>query len=181
MVKRLVVGLSLGLVTGIVLAVALVQGLGVSFLAPPLGHAGNAVLAYLAAAAAGGLVGLVAGKPIWSSEGKIESVLKAVFGTVLALGGMWALRRFGTMPMDLTALKAGVGPIGELPFTSLPIITGVLGAFFELDNTPSAKDDKEADAGKGKAAGKSKVRVAEEAEEAEEEEEEEEPKARKKR
>lgn len=176
MVKRLVVGLALGLVTGMVLAVALVQGLNVSFMT-----AGGAVLAYLAAAAAGGIVGLVAGKPIWSSEGKIESILKAVFGMVLALGGMWALRRFGTTTMDLTALKAGVGPFGELPFTSLPIITGVLGAFFELDNNPADKDDgKSGEKGAG-----SKVRVAGKAEDAEEEEEEAEeeeaPKAKKKR
>ncbi len=175
MVKRLVVGLSIGLVTGIVLAVALVQGLNVSFMT-----AGGAVLAYLAAAASGGIVGLVTGKPIWASEGKIESILKAAVGAVLALGGMWLLRRFGTMPLDLTALKAGIGPIGELPFTSLPIITGVLGAFYEIDNTPADKDDES----KGEKGG-GKVRVADKAaasEEAEEEEEEEEaPKAKKKR
>jgi hypothetical protein len=176
MLKRLVVGLSLGLVTGMVLAVALVQGLNVSFMTT-----GGAVLAYLAAAASGGIVGLVAGKPIWSSEGKIESGLKAVFGMVLALGGMWALRKFGTTTMDLTALKAGVGPFGELPFTSLPIITGVLGAFFELDNTPADKDDDK----KGEKGGGTKVRVGDKAADTEEseevEEEEEAPKAKKKR
>ncbi len=176
MVKRLVVGLSIGLVTGIVLAVALVQGLNVSFMT-----AGGAVLAYLAAAASGGIVGLVTGKPIWASEGKIESILKAAVGAVLALGGMWLLRRFGTMPLDLTALKAGIGPIGELPFTSLPIITGVLGAFYEIDNTPADKDDES----KGEKGGGGKVRVADKAAESEEaeadEEEEEAPKAKKKR
>lgn len=179
MLKRLIVGLTLGLVTGMVLAVALVQGLNVSFMT-----AGGAVLAYLAAAASGAIVGLVAGKPIWSSEGKIESALKAVFGMVLALGGMWALRKFGTTTVDLTALKAGVGPFGELPFTSLPIITGLLGAFYEVDNTPESKDDEKKDGKAGKNGG-SKVRVgakAEQAEEAEDEEEEEEaPKAKKKR
>jgi hypothetical protein len=152
--------------------------LNVSFLST---STGGALLAFLAAAASGCLVGLVAGKPIWSSEGKIESILKAVFGTVLGLGGMWALRRFGTMPMDLTALKAGVGPIGELPFTSLPIITGVLGAFFELDNTPADKDDEKKEKGEKSSAGNGKVRVAHEEEDAEEEEEEEAPKAKKKR
>ena len=173
MVKRLVVGLSIGLVTGLVLAVALVQGLNVSFMT-----AGGAILAYLAAAASGGIVGLVTGKPIWSSEGKIESILKASVGAMLALGGMWLLRRFGTMPLDLTALKAGVGPIGELPFTSLPILTGVLGAFYGIDNTPADKDDET----KG-AKGGGKVRVADKSPESEEAEEEEEeaPKAKKKR
>jgi hypothetical protein len=177
MLKRLLVGLMLGLVIGVVIAVALVQGLNVSFMTT-----GGAVLAFLSAAAAGALTGLVAGKPIWSSEGKIESGLKAVFGAVLALGGMWALRHFGTMPLDLTAFKAGAGPLGELPMTSLPIITGVLGAFFEMDNTPAAEKDEKDKAGDKKANG-AKVRVASEdtSDEEEEAEEEEAPKAKKKR
>jgi hypothetical protein len=178
MVKRLVVGLMLGLVIGVVIAVALVQGLNVSFQTT-----GGAVLAFLAAAASGALTGLVTGKPIWSAEGKIESGLKAIFGAVLALGGMWALRHFGTMPLDLTNLKAGSGPIGELPMTSLPIITGVLGAFFELDNTPAAEKDGEKEKAGDKGANGAKVRVAAAKDEAEEEDEEEEeaPKAKKKR
>ena len=177
MVKRLVVGLMLGLVTGLVLAVALVQGLNVSFMTT-----GGGVLAFLAAAASGAIVGLVAGKPIWASEGKIESILKAVFGAVLALGGMWALRRFGTMPIDLTAFKAGVGPVGLLPFTSLPILTGVLGAFFELDNTPPTTEEKAATSAKSADKKGGNVRVADAADEDDAEEEEEDaPRAKKKR
>jgi hypothetical protein len=179
MVKRLAVGLILGLVIGVVIAVALVQGLNVSFQTT-----GGAVLAFLAAAASGAITGLVTGKPIWSSEGKIESGLKAVFGAVLALGGMWALRHFGTTPLDLTGLKAGAGPIGELPMTSLPIITGLLGAFFEIDNTPASEKEGDKDAKAGdKGANGAKVRVAAAKDEAEEEDEEEEeaPKAKKKR
>ncbi|HVH43689.1 MAG TPA: hypothetical protein VM925_15145 [Labilithrix sp.] len=132
MLKRLIVGLLLGAVVGIVLAVVLVQGLGVTtFDQGALGAAG----AYLAAAITGVLTGLVAGKPIWSADGKIEAGLKAFFGALLALGGMFVLRQWVHVNVDLTALKASSGEIGHLPAASLPIIAAVLAGFFELDNT----------------------------------------------
>src|SRR6187455_2228321 len=103
MLKRLIVGLILGTVIGAVVAAVLVQGLG------------NAVFAYLAAAVTGVITGLVAGKPIWSSDGKIESGLKAFFGVLLGLGGMFALRTWANMHLDLSMLKAGEGALGNLP------------------------------------------------------------------
>jgi hypothetical protein len=170
MIKRLAIGLVLGLVLGAIIGVALVQGLGMSF-----AGTGGAVLAYLAAAGTGVLTGLVAGKPIWSADGKIEAGLKAFFGALLALGGMFAIRQWLTVDLDLTALKAGHGPIGELPVASLPIIAGVLGTFFELDNTGKKKDDGDKKDEKASEA-KSKVRVAKKDEaEADKIEEEEEP------
>lgn len=161
MLKRLVVGLFLGMVSGAILAAAIVQGLGVvSFADSALGAAG----AYLAAALTGVVTGLVAGKPIWSADGKIEAVLKAFFGALIALGGMFVLRQWAHVPVDLTALKASNGPtdLGQLPAVSLPIIAAVLAAFFELDNTGAASADQDAVDPKrgGRTAGK--VRVIEE-------------------
>jgi hypothetical protein len=183
MLKRLFVGLFLGAVVGAILAAVLVQGLGVmSFDASTLGAAG----AYLAAAVVGVLTGLVAGKPIWSQDGKIEAGLKAFFGALIALGGMFVLRQWVHVNVDLTALKASSGPtdLGQLPAVSLPIIAAILGGFFELDNDSAAdKEKKDAQGGSAKASADKKVRVAgeDEAEEAEDEKEEEAAPAKKRR
>jgi hypothetical protein len=181
MVKRLIVGLFLGAVIGAIVAAVLVQGLGVtSFDASSLGAAG----AYLAAAATGLVTGLVAGKPIWSQDAKIEAALKGFFGALIALGGMFVLRQWVHIHVDLSALKASAGPaeIGQLPAASLPIVSAVLAAFFELDNTPDAEKAEEKAEGK-KAEGK-KLRVAEkdaEDDATEDEKEEDEAPAKKKR
>src|SRR5262249_27963426 len=180
MVKRLFVGLFLGAVMGAIVAAALVQGMGVlSFDTWALGAAG----AYLSAAVTGLLTGLIAGKPIWSSGAKMEAGLKAFFGALIALGGMFVLRQWVHASVDLSELKASAGPtdLGQLPAASLPIIAAVLGAFFELDNTDTPP--------KGEAEGDSKeerkkLRVAEkEADEegAEDDKEEEAPPPAKKR
>jgi hypothetical protein len=176
MLKRLIVGLVLGGVIGAVVAAVLVQGLG--WLAFP-----NAVVAYLTAAATGVITGLVAGKPIWSADGKIEAGLKAFFGALLGLGGMFALRSWVKVDLDLETLKAGHGFVGELPAASLPLIAMLLAGFYELDNSGSGdkKEEESKDGSAKKEAGKKeKVRVAEEEEAAEEEEEEERPAAKKK-
>jgi hypothetical protein len=95
---------------------------------------------YLSAAVVGVVTGLVAGKPIWASGGQIEAGLKAVFGALLAAGGMFALQRWGhthlTLPMGI-----GDGEIGQLPAVALPLIGAVLGGFYELDNTGGGKED----------------------------------------
>ncbi|HSO40318.1 MAG TPA: hypothetical protein VLT33_47660 [Labilithrix sp.] len=176
MLKRLIVGLILGTVIGAVVAAILVQGLGMVMFS-------NAVFAYLAAAATGVITGLVAGKPIWAADGKIEAGLKAFFGILLGLGGMFALRTWGNVHVDLSMLKAGEGMLGYLPAASLPIIAGVLSAFYEIDNSPSEGGKKDDDATSSaasskKSAGK-KVRVEAE-DEAEDDEEVEEPAAKKK-
>lgn len=168
MLKRLIVGLILGTVIGAVVAAVLVQGLGMVLFS-------NAVFAYLAAAATGVITGLVAGKPIWSADGKIEAGLKAFFGVLLALGGMFALRTWANVNLDLSMLKAGEGALGSLPAASLPIIAAVLAGFYEIDNSPSPdgeKKDSAASASSKKGNGK-KVRVADEDEQAEDEEAEE--------
>ena len=107
MLARLLIGLVLGTVIGGVVAAVLVQGLGIPVFTNPF-------FAYLAAAATGVVTGLVAGKPIWSAEGRIEAGLKAFFGLLLSLGGMFALRQWVHVNVDLGALKAGAGEIGML-------------------------------------------------------------------
>lgn len=176
MLKRLIVGLILGTVIGAVVAAVLVQGLGMALFS-------NAAFAYLAAAATGVITGLVAGKPIWSADGKIEAGLKAFFGVLLALGGMFALRTWANVHLDLSMLKAGEGALGSLPAASLPIIAAVLAGFYEIDNSPSEGGDKKDDssaAGSSKKGSGKKVRVAEEDEEAEAEEADEPASAKKK-
>jgi hypothetical protein len=154
MLKRLLVGLVVGIVIGGVAAAAIIKGLGVTtFAATGIGPA----FAYLAAIATGVVAGLVAGKPIWAKGAWIEVGLKAFFGSLLAAGAMFALRRWGTVPVDLAAL--GAGPIGLLPATSLPILATILSVFYELDNTDAPEG--EASASKDSSSnGKGNKRVA---------------------
>src|SRR5580658_7988684 len=132
MLRRLLVGLVLGLVVGGLVAAGFVQGLHVLTFGD---GTGGALFAYATAAVTGVLTGLVAGKPIWASGAKIEAGLKAFFGALIAAGLMFALRRWLTSPVDLGFLGGGEGAIGELPAASLPLVAAVLGGFFELDNT----------------------------------------------
>jgi hypothetical protein len=160
MLRRLLLGLVIGLLTGSLVAAALISGLGMLTF-------GSALFAYAFAAATGVLTGLVAGTPIWAKGGQIEAGLKAFFGALLAAGGMFAIRKWLMMGVDLSVLHAGAGAIGELPAASLPVIGAVLGAFYELDNTDPPADEKargsssgSSGAGAGQKNGK-KVRVSE--------------------
>src|SRR5450755_627669 len=134
MIRRLFVGLVLGALVGAIVAAALIKGLGVLVF--------GTVLALAAAAATGALVGLVAGKPIWANGAKIEAGLKAGVGAVIGVVGMLLVRKFLGESVDLSQFGAGAGAIGDLPATSLPIIAGVLGAFYEIDNTPETTEKK---------------------------------------
>jgi len=154
--KRLVLGILIGLIVGGLVAAGVVTGL--HWLAFSNAGVLGAAMAYALAAGTGVVVGLVAGKPIWAKGGQIEAALKAFFGALLAAGGMFALRTWAHVDVDLAMLHAGSGPIGELPAASLPIIAAVLGGFYELDNTPESKD------GKSRTRVASNVRVAEDAE-----------------
>ena len=162
MLKRLLFGLLFGLLVGGLLAAAVIKGVGMYAFT---GGAGAAALAYVFAAVTGVLVGLVAGKPIWASGGQIEAGLKAVVGAGVAAAAMWAMRRWFGMDLNLHSL--GISPAiptaaGLLPAVTLPLIAGVLGAFYEADNTPSPEDEKGAKSSKGKTpASNKKVRVSE--------------------
>ncbi|HEY2509624.1 MAG TPA: hypothetical protein VGI39_02090 [Polyangiaceae bacterium] len=159
MVKRLFVGLVLGLIVGGLVAAGVIAGL--QWLTVPA-----AFFAYALAAVTGVLVGLVAGKPIWAQGGGIEGGLKAFFGALLAAGGMFALRTWVHTDVDLTMLHAGSGAIGDLPAASLPLIAAVLAGFYELDNTP---DPEGKGAGRARIAAKSRIAEGAAAEDDEEE------------
>jgi hypothetical protein len=166
--RRLIIGLVLGLIVGGVLAAALVR-LG----QPEFIGAGGDVLAYASAAVAGVLTGLVAGKPIWVSGAKIEAALKAVFGALMGAGGMFALRQWVKVEVPDIALLGitGPSPVGALPALSLPIIAAVLGALFGLDNTEDPTEEapkarKRVAAGPAGAATKSRVGDDEDVDEA---------------
>jgi hypothetical protein len=166
MLKRLLFGLVFGLFVGGLLAAAVVKGLGMAVFA----GTGGAVLAYVFAAVTGVLVGLVAGKPIWASGGQIEAGLKAFAGAIVGAGAMFAMRRWLNIDLDLHSMGLGTGAAGHLAVATLPLIAGVLGAFYEADNTPTTEDPKsKKDA---PASSKSKVRVSEPKDEDEELEEE---------
>ena len=103
----------------------------------------GAILAYVAAVLSGLLIGLVAGKPIWAKDAKIEAGTKAVVGAVLAAGLLYAVRRwladvplpFAIGPLGETA-PGTTGTLGSLAISSLALVTGAVGGFFEADNTP---------------------------------------------
>ena len=108
-----------------------------------------AIIAYLAAAVTGVLVGLIAGKPIWAKDAKIEAGMKAFVGALLGAGLMYAVRRWLTMPLpfvlgplsganlSLGEAATSTGTVGGMAITSLAAIAAVLGGFYEVDNDPS--------------------------------------------
>ena len=157
MIGRLLFGIIKGIIVGGLVGFALAK---MGFVAP------GAVIAYIGAAVTGVLIGLVAGKPIWAKDAKIEAGMKAVVGALLGAGLMWAARRWlggVPIPFSLGALAepsrslhetGSFGTVGGLALTSLPVVAGLLGAFYEVDNTPAASTDEKksepakADAGK---------------------------------
>jgi len=131
MLGRLVVGIIKGLVLGGLLGFGLVK-LGFAVPGP--------IIAYLAAALAGVLIGLVAGKPIWARDAKIEAGMKAAVGAILGAGLMFIARRWlqVTLPFSVGELGGpeGTGTLGGLAITSLALVTAAIGGFYEADNTP---------------------------------------------
>src|SRR6185436_16816022 len=128
-------------------------------------------IAYLAASVTGVLIGLIAGKPIWAKDAKIEAGMKAFVGALLGAGLMFAVRRWLTMPIpiDLGILAAAneslsetakTGTVGGLAMTSLAAIAAVLGGFYEADNDPTDENEKETPASATKKAPASGKRIA---------------------
>jgi hypothetical protein len=150
-----------GLVVGGLLGFALAKA---GFIAP------GAIMAYLAGAGAGALVGLVAGKPIWAKDAKIEAGMKAVVGALLGAGLMFVARKWlgFLMPVSLGSLADAnaslgetnvMGSFGGLAVTSLAFVAAVLGGFYEVDNTPE-DDAQKAEGGARVAEGKGNARIA---------------------
>lgn len=139
MLGRLLIGIVKGLIVGGLVGFALAK---LGFAAP------GAIVAYLAAALTGVLIGLVAGKPIWAKDARIEAGMKAFVGALLGAGLMYAARRWLTMPVPLPLGELGganpslqeaagqTGTFGGLALTSLAAIAALLGGFYEADNTP---------------------------------------------
>ena len=170
MLGRLLIGIVKGLMVGSLLGFGLVK-LG---MAMP-----GAIVAYLAAAVTGVVTGLVAGKPIWAKDAKIEAGTKAFVGALLSLGLMAAARTWLLVPLpislgNLTPELAGQLTIGGFAMTALAAIAGLLGGFYEADNDPSGEEAAPAGAQAGKA-GKPQRIAAEHSDGAEEEELESEP------
>lgn len=127
MIRRLLLGLFEGALISAVLVAGLVYGLHVT--------SWTSAFAYPAAALAGILVGLLAGKPIWAKGAKVEAGLKAFVGAGLALLGMYAARRWLTFPVDLGLFSQGKMPLGEIPAASIALIVTATAILYELDNT----------------------------------------------
>jgi hypothetical protein len=162
MILRLLFGLVKGVIVGGLVGFVFAK---IGIVAP------GALFAYLGGAIAGAAVGLVAGKPIWAEGAKIEAGMKAIVGALLGAGLMWAVRKWlgaVAVPFNLGTLAApnsslgelsANGTIGGLALTSFAVVAGLLGGFYEADNTPGAA---EPDATKAteKAADKAKPRIA---------------------
>jgi hypothetical protein len=155
MLGRLLVGMMKGIVLGGLLGFGLLK----------LGWAvPSTIVAYLAAALAGVLIGLIAGKPIWAKDAKIEAGMKAFVGALLGAGLMFAAQRWLTVQVPQllltvtgTAVENNQAPtIGAFAMTSLAMIAGALGGFYDADNTP---EDEKPDA-KGEKAPATKARIA---------------------
>ena len=171
MLGRLILGLLMGLFVGGLVGFGLVR---LGFAAP------GPLIAYLSAAVTGVLIGLVAGKPIWAKDAKIEAGMKAFVGALLGAGLMFAARRWLTMPVPvpLGALAAAneslgetanTGTIGGLAITSLASIAAILGGFYEADNDPAEAQETPASATKKTAAGGKRIAAPDEGEELDEE------------
>jgi len=140
--------LLMGLVKGLVLGALVGYGLAAAGMGAP-----GAFIAYPVAVVVGVLMALVAGKPIWAKDARIEAGTKAVAAAILAPGLMWLARRFLTMglPLDVGALPgleslAGAQlTIGTFAVTSVAMVAAVLAGFFDADNSPADDDEDTSD------------------------------------
>ncbi|MCU0681242.1 MAG: hypothetical protein MUF34_03105 [Polyangiaceae bacterium] len=130
MIKRAALGLGKGLFVGALIAAALVFGFERASLIP--------AAAYVMAALAGVLTGLIAGKPIWHEGARIEAGLKAFFGALLGVGALYALQRWAPLPSALVPM--GRSLVGDVSVAAFPLIAALLGLIYEVDNTPSADE-----------------------------------------
>jgi hypothetical protein len=161
MLGRLLIGMVKGLIVGSLLGYGLVK-LG---MAMPI-----AIVAYLAAAVTGVVIGLVAGKPIWAKDAKIEAGMKAAVGALLGVGLMAAARNWLLVPIpfSLGPLAPEGATVGGFAMTSLAAIAGLLGGFYDADN--DAPDEAATPPSAGESASKKGSRIAAAASQGEEDE-----------
>jgi hypothetical protein len=142
MLKRLLVGLVIGVVAGGALGFGLLQ-----LLSDPMGGA----LGYAFAAITGVLVGLVAGKPIWAKGALVEAGLKAFVGALLACGLLLGLRY---VPVELPGLAGATSAkLGYHAFGALMSVATLLSVFYEIDNTGGDEEEAKGGAAKKRVAG----------------------------
>jgi len=132
---RLLVGLIKGILLGGLIGYGLAAA-GLTIL--------PAWVAYGGAAVVGLLVALVAGKPIWAEDARIEVGAKAVAGIVVAPGLMALVRHFLEVglplsPTVLPGVAAADGvTLGTFAVTSFALVAAVLAGFFDADNDGTA-------------------------------------------
>ena len=153
MFARLIIGILKGLVVGGLM------GFGLMKLGLVLFVGGWAFVAYIAAALAGIVVGLIAGKPIWAKDAKIEAGMKALVGALLGAGLMFGLKKLqipvaGPVLTALGVMTKDPQTLATLPITALAMVAAVLGGFYEADNTPELKTAAKPEAAKASSAGK---------------------------
>jgi hypothetical protein len=154
MLRRFGSGLFKGLLVGGLLAAALVFGAGLAGV--------PAWAAYLLIVVTGALTGLIAGKPIWQKEARIEAGLKAGAGALLALGGLFAARQWLPLMPGLSAHGLAPLDVHQVSLAYFPVVSTVLALFFDLDNTPTPEAEAGAAPKAGEAAAAGRVRVSRE-------------------
>ena len=132
MFRRLCFGLFEGLLIGVLLGLLYSRVLGLG--------APSALLTALLGSGTGFLVGLIAGRPVWAHQAKIEALLKALVGALAGAGLAFAARRWLGMNVDLQPLGLGAGPAGQLPVAALPLVATALALFFEIDDTSGSAE-----------------------------------------
>jgi hypothetical protein len=138
MLGRLIFGIVKGLIVGGLIGFGLFK-LGIAVF--PMW------LALVAAAVTGVVIGLVAGKPIWAKDARIEAGVKAAVGALLGAGLMFGVQKFLQMPLPppllgLLGLKDQAPTLAQLPMTSLAVVAALLGGFYDADNTPEPEGAK---------------------------------------
>jgi hypothetical protein len=133
--KRLALGLFLGLLIGAALASGLHFGLGV--------RSASGLLGYLLAMGAGATAGVLAGKPPWQQEAWIEAILKAVAGLGFGALVFWLTSSY--VPWTLPSATLGLPESTRLAHSvlvSMPLTAGLFGMLVSLDNTSDAPSSK---------------------------------------
>ena len=107
---------------------------------------GGGVLAFVAYALVGGLVGILCGKPPWRQDTFWTTALKGIFGAAVGCLLYWgAGKLLGGLHVSLAAkLGAPDRPLIDLPVLIGPLIGAAWGAFVELDDGGSADKAKSA-------------------------------------
>jgi hypothetical protein len=131
MLRRLLLGLFKGSLVGGLLAYALVAGLSVQML--------SGGLAYAAVVLVGVVTALVAGRPIWAAEARIEVLLKSIAAALLGSALFFLLTRY--LPIQVAWGPIGTGALTQLPYVLLPTVSILLSLFFEVDNDGSREEN----------------------------------------